>query len=170
MAMMMIADQELLYKVVEMSRKGLQAKTRAERRKDGIWSMQSRKAWGRITPRHQLGHFWRPGMLGEAEKKWKELGPDGVWWPRDEQGEGRTELTTRPDFSPNLFGDDRDTGRNHLVNTKVCRTPAGLGIWNDVVVSCQIQAPALGSRYSVLGRLGRYYTLVVRVGQQVDSQ
>ena len=121
MAMMMIADQELLYKVVEMSRKGLQAKTRAERRKDGIWSMQSRKAWGRITPRHQLGHFWRPGMLGEAEKKWKELGPDGVWWPRDEQGEGRTELTARPDFSPNLFGDDRDTGRNHLVNTKVGR-------------------------------------------------
>ena len=121
MAMVMIKDQELLYKVIEMSRKGVQAKTRDERREVGIWSMQSRRAWGRITPRHQLGHFWRTGMLGESEKKWKEMGSDGEWWPRDGPGEGRTELTNRPDFSPNLFGDDRDTGRSHLVNTKVSR-------------------------------------------------
>ena len=119
MAMMMIQDRRLLRLVVEKSLQGLQLRPTAAREKDGVVSLEEDGAWGRITPHDRLGPVWRPGMLGEAVKKWRVEGPDEVWWAVDEQEEERKELTTRPEYAHNLFGDDRDTGRQRLVNTKV---------------------------------------------------
>ena len=115
----MVRDRDLLRLVVEKSRQGLQLRPKALRVRDGVRNLAEDGAWGRITPHDRLGPVWEPAMLGVAVKKWRAEGPEGVWWPVDEPGVGRKELTTRPEYAHNLFGDDRDTGRQRLVNTKV---------------------------------------------------
>ena len=119
MSMIMIKDRGLLRLVVEKSRQGLQVRPKSRRERDGVTSLEEDGAWGRITPHDRLGPFWLQDMLGPAARRWRAEGPDGVWWAVGEQEDGRKELTTRPEYAHNLFGDDRDTGRQRLVNTKV---------------------------------------------------
>ena len=69
----------------------------------------------------RLCHAYRPGMLGEPRRGWKEDRGDETWAVTRVPGREEDEVTTRPDYVV-LFGDDGNTGRERYENLKVSRT------------------------------------------------